>query len=202
MARPAATEDQRQEQRNRIRHAAARLHRERGTSALTVRAVAKEAGVSTGLIYRYFANMSDLMRSIWIGPVAEFGRQVEAIVADEADPVTRIEALLNAYATWASANPEVLRGLLLFVRPDHAAELPEPQEPDELALHQALRSAIAEGQTTGLIRPGDPTAQAQLLWAGVHGALALPINLDRYAITPSAELAPAMIATLVTSLKT
>lgn len=200
MARPAATEDQRQEQRNRIRHAAAAIHREQGVSGLTVRAVAKRAEVSTGLLYRYFANMSDLMRSIWIAPVAEFGRQVENIVSEHDEPLPRIEALLSAYAAWASDNPEVLRGLLLFVR-SGPAELPAPQDPEDLALHRALRAAIVEGQAAGVVRDGDPTEQTQVLWAGVHGALALPINLDRYSMIPASELAPAMIAALVSSIE-
>ena len=200
MARPAATEDQRQEQRNRIRHAAAAIHREHGVSGLTVRAVAKRAEVSTGLLYRYFANMSDLMRSIWIAPVADFGRRVEEVVAQHDKPLPRIEALLSAYVTWAAQNPEVLRGLLLFVR-SGKTDLPAPQDPEDLALHRALRAAIVEGQAAGAIRAGDPTEHTQVLWAGVHGALALPINLDRYSITPTSELAPAMITALVSALE-
>ena len=201
MARPAATEEQRQEQRDRIRRAAADVHRELGVSGLTVRAVAKRAEVSTGLIYRYFANMSDLMRSIWIGPVVEFGRQVDMITEKGEEPLTRIESLLTAYLDWAAANPEVLRGLLLFVRPG-PIELPELQAPQDLALHRALQAAIVEGQAARTVRPGDPTELTQVLWAGVHGALALPINLDRYAMTPSSELGPAMIGALVSSLRT
>lgn len=200
MARPVATDDQRQEQRDRIRHAAANLYREGGPTALTARAVAAEAGVSTGLLYRYFANMSDLMRSLWIGPVIEFGRRVDTIIAETVDPLARIEALLTAYVEWAIANPEVLRGLLLFVRPG-PAELPPQQHPDDLALPRALKAAIVDGQSAGTIRAGDPTELAQVLWAGVHGALALPINLDRFSITPSAELGPGVIAALLASLE-
>lgn len=200
MARPAATADQREEQRNRIRHAAAELYREGGVSALSVRAVAKRAGVSTGLLYRYFADMSELMRSLWIGPVVEFGHEVEAIAAAEPDPLARIEALLTAYARWVGANPDVHRGVLLFVRPDSTG-LPAPVDPDTLALHRALRTAVADGQATDRIRAGDPTELAQVLWAGMHGALALPVNFDRYAIAPPSDLAPAMIATLLASLE-
>ncbi|MEM9650604.1 MAG: TetR/AcrR family transcriptional regulator [Actinomycetota bacterium] len=201
MARPAATEQQRQEQRDRIRHAAAAIHRTDGVGGLTVRAVAKEAGVSPGLIYRYFDNMSDLLRSIWIGPVVAFGRRVDHIVETEPDPVERIRALLNGYVDWAAENPEVLRGLLLFVRPG-SEELSDPSSPEELALPRALRAAVIEGQAAGRIRSGDPDEHTQVLWAGVHGALALPINLDRYAITPGGELAAAMIETLLTALTT
>ena len=51
MPRTPATEEERAEQRRRLRHAASELHREGGPEAVTVRAVAKRAGVSTGLHY-------------------------------------------------------------------------------------------------------------------------------------------------------
>ncbi len=154
MGRPAATETQRLEQRNRIRHAAAEVYREGGIPALSVRAIAKRAGVSTGLIYSYFADLSELLRSLWMKPVDEFGRQVETIVAAHPDPLARVEALLTAYVGWAHAHPDVYRGALLFVRPPTSPS-PERQPVDELPLHRALCTAIASGQAMGSIRPGD-----------------------------------------------
>lgn len=199
MARPAATDAQRREQRDRIRRAAAELYQEGGLPALSVRAVAKRAGVSTGLLYSYFDGLSELMRTLWIRPVAEFGLRVDAIVADEPDPLRRIESLLTAYVEWVQANPDVHRGVLLFVRPPNA-EPPTTRPVADLALPQALAAAIDEGQGAGRIHPGEPMELAQALWAGVHGALALPVNIHRYAVTPAAELAPVVIAALLRSL--
>lgn len=201
MGRPAATSSQREEQRNRIRRAASELHQEGGLPALSVRAIAKRAGVSTGLLYSYFADMSELLRSLWLRPVAEFGRDVDAIVAAEPDPLARVEALLTAYVEWAHTNPDVYRGVLLFVRPP-TSPTPDRQPVDDLPLHRALRIAVEEGQATGHIRAGDPSELAQVLWSGVHGSLALAVNVDTYAIAPSADLAPAMIHALMRSIET
>lgn len=199
MGRPAATEEQRKQQRNRIRAAAADIYQEEGIGALSVRAIAKRAGVSTGLLYSYFSNVSDLMRSLWLRPVAEFGHRVTAIVQTQPEPLDRIKALLVGYAAWAHEHPDVYRGVLLLVRPPRADD-PEPQDLDSLPLHCALRDAVTEGQQSGQVRSGDADEIAQVLWAGIHGAIALPVNLDRYAITPSPELAPLMIDALMTSL--
>ncbi len=200
MARPAATDAQRREQRDRIRRAAAEIYQEGGLPALSVRAVAKRAGVSTGLLYSYFDGLSELMRTLWIRPVGEFGRLIEAIAADEPDPLARIEALLLAYVQWAEANPDVYRGVLLFVRPPNA-EAPPTRPVADLALPRVIAAAIEEGQRAGLVRPGHPMELAQALWAGAHGALALPVNIHRYDITPAAELAPVVIAALLRSLE-
>ena len=64
MARPAASPEQRDRQRGRIRRAAAEVYAENGLLGVTARAVAQRAGVSTGTIYSYFDGLQGLMRSI------------------------------------------------------------------------------------------------------------------------------------------
>ncbi len=199
MGRPAATAEQRRQQRNRIRAAAAEIYEEEGIGALSVRSIATRAGVSTGLLYSYFNDVSDLMRTLWLRPVAEFSRRVTTIVEAQPEPLSRIEALLVGYVAWAHEHPDVYRGVLLLVRPPTSTS-PERQDLATLPLHRALRDAVTEGQRVGKVRAGDPDEMAQVLWAGVHGALALPVNLDRYAIMPSPELAPLMITALIASL--
>lgn len=199
MGRPAATADQRRQQRNRIRSAAGEIYQEQGVGALSVRSIAARAGVSTGLLYSYFDDVSDLMQTLWSRPVAEFSRRVTTIEEAQPEPISRIEALLTGYVAWAHEHPDVYRGVLLLVRPPTSSD-PERRELDSLPLHRALRDAVTEAQRTGRVRVGDPGEIAQVLWAGVHGALALPVNLDRYAVTPSSELAPLMIAALMMSL--
>lgn len=199
MARPAATEEQRSAQRQRIRRAASELHREGGLPAVTVRAVAKRAGVSTGLLYSYYSNLSDLMRSLWVVPIAELGRVLAAVEEDEADPVHRIERLMSAYVEFTIANDETHRGLLLFVRPP-GSTTDLNRDPDELMLFAALRRAVEAGQSTGAVCDGDPELMAQMLWSGIHGALALPINIDTYALADGPTVATEMIATLTRSI--
>jgi hypothetical protein len=114
--------------------------------------------------------------------------------------VKRIRGLLDAYAEFANANPGVYRGAFLSVRPESLTK-PDVQPLRDLAFHRLLCEALREGQLRGLIRRGKVEEMAQLLWAGSHGALALPINVDLYAIDPPAKLAPAMIQALVRSLE-
>ncbi len=201
MARPAATEAERSEQRQRIRRAAAELYQAEGPPALSVRAIAKRAGMSTGLLYSHFASLSDLLRTLWMGPIADLGRSLADVEAAQADPVARIGQLLHTYIDFVVDHPDVHRGLLLFVRPP-TSPAPEAGDPDGLVLHAALRRAVAEAQAQGTVREDDPTVLAELLWSGVHGALALPVNTDTYALTDGAELAREMVATLLLSLTT
>ena len=89
-------------------------------AAVSVRSVAKRAGVSTGLLYSYFGGLSELMRSLWMVPIAELGRSLAEVEATELEPVERIRRLLETYVAFALANEETHRGLLLWVRPPRA----------------------------------------------------------------------------------
>jgi len=199
MPRPAATEEERAEQRARLRRAAADLHREGGLKAVTVRAVSKRAGVSTGLLYSYFNDLSDLMRSLWTPPIVQLGQALAAAEQAESDPVLRIQSLLRTYINFAVANTETHRGLLLFVRPPDSTTH-RNDDPDELMLFASLQRALEEGQAAGSIRDGDTKVLAQLLWSGVHGALALPINIDTYALIDGPTMASEMIDALIHSI--
>lgn len=199
MPRPAATDEDRDAQRQRIRRAAAELHREGGPAAVTVRGVARRAGVSTGLLYSYFANLSDLMRSLWMVPIAELGRTLTAVETAVADPVERIERLLEAYVDFTVEHEETHRGLLLWVRPPDSTT-DRNDDPDGLALFAALRRAVEDGQRHGDVRDGDARILAQLLWSGVHGALALPVNIDTYDLAGGPTMAGEMIPALVRSI--
>lgn len=201
MPRPTATEQERAEQRKRIRRAASELHGEGGLAAVTVRAVAKRAGVSTGLLYSYYKNLSDLMRSLWMAPVAELGRSLASVEHAVTDPIERVERLLMTYVDFAVANDETHRGLLLFVRPPDSTPA-ATTDPVELMLFASLVRAVEEGQSAGMIRDGDPRVLAQLLWSGVHGALALPINIDTYDLASGPTVAAEMVTALIRSITT
>ena len=200
MPRPAASPEQRREQRERIRRAAAEVYADAGPQGVSARAIAVRAGVSTGTLYSYFTNLQELMRSLWLEPVAKANRELEAVARAHSDPLARIRALLDAYARFALTNPEVYRGALLFVRPD-AHEKPERQPLAALPFPRLLCEALREGQLRGLVRPGEVDELAQLLWAGLHGAIGLSTNVDLYAIEPAERLAPPMIDLLLDSIR-
>lgn len=199
MARKPATAEQRQVVRRHIQKAAASVFSEQGAAAVSVRAIAQRADVSVGTIYAYFGNLQGLMQSLWMEPVEAINAQLEALAAGIVDPVERLAALLNAYVQVAKARPELYRGAFLFVRPD---TLPKPERGpvQEAPFAALLISAIQEGQACGALREGDPMVIAQVVWAGVHGCLALPVNFDRLDFVESSTLAARMIDLLIADL--
>eukprot|EP00439_Symbiodinium_sp_Y106_P089174 s1_g1710.t1 len=199
MARTAATPEQRAQIREQIRAAAAAVYEEKGMTGTSARAIAIKAGVSVGTLYSYFANLPDLMRSLWAEPVEEEMVRLRASIAEAADPLEAIQLLLNGYASVAFRRPDILKGAFLFVRQDDGSPL--PPAPASVEFQQMLIDAIEAGQKAGLFKQGPADQMARTLWAGVHGALALPVNIESLDFGPPKQLVDDMIAMLMDSLK-
>lgn len=199
MPRTPATEAQRDAARRHLQKAAAGLYAELGATGVSARAVAERANVSVGTIYSYFGSLQGLMQSLWMQPLEGINARFEQVAAAVPEPLPRLRALLEAYVDVARARPELYRGVFLFVRP---AALPTPERgPLETAVFPSLLvAAIRDGQAQGAIREGDPVRLAQLAWAGVHGALALPVNFDRLQLDATGCLAGDMVGLVVDGL--
>ncbi|AWZ00313.1 fatty acid metabolism regulator protein [Rhodobiaceae bacterium] len=199
MARTAATPEQRAQIRDKIRSAAAAVYAEKGVAGTSARAIAVKAGVSVGTLYSYYANLPELMRSLWAEPVAEEMVRLQAMVKATADPADAVEALLKGYADFALANPDILRGAFLFVGQEQETGLGPAPAPVEFK--QMLCDAVIAGQKNGQIKQGSADRIAHQLWAGIHGALALPINIESLDFGSPQQLVKDMIATLMGSIK-
>ena len=196
MARPKATPEQKEQTRRSIQAAAAELYRAQGLSAISARAVATKAGVSVGTIYSYFGDLTGLMQSLWTGRVAQQDKVFRALASEYELPLDRIEALLEAYLKFGIEQATLYRNALMFVRPTNL-DVPDKQALSGYAFPSLIRQAIADGQALETIIPGDPDELTQLLWSGAHGALALPVNMDRLALQPAAEMIEATVAGLL-----
>lgn len=140
--------------------AAIALIEERGVEQLSVREVAKRAGVSPGAPFRHFASKTALLTAVAEQAMARLTESVRAALAalgpdGRADPMEGLRAVGRGYLTWALANPthfQVIssRTLIDF----HGSErLVEENE----AMRVLVVDLIAAAQAAGGLRPGvDP----------------------------------------------
>lgn len=133
---------------------------------LSLREVAREAGVTAPAIYRHFPDKEALSQAAFD---SLFGRLVEAMDRADADaaalpPAERLAALAHAYCDFAEENPASFR--IMF----NAAEL-SGDGPDRVA--QRWRTAVARLADTGMRLIQSPEAGAVSVWSSVHGQLVL-----------------------------
>ena len=199
MPRKPATEEQRRAIRTRLQQAAAAIYRAEGLAGISARAIAQKADVSVGTIYAHFGSLQALMQTLWQEPLERLNQRFLLAAEANPDPFARLQALLETYLDYALEFPELYRGAFLFVRPEQM-EKPERLSFEDVHFPRLVRLALEQAQANGAIKGGDTEAQMQLLWAGLHGVLALPVNMDRFAFAPVRDRAETMIQTLLAQL--
>lgn len=83
------------------------LIEEKGVENLTVRDVAKKAGVSSGAPFRHFASKTALLTAVAEQAMARLTASVGTALAEVPDgrPLDRLHAMGRAYLGWALENP-------------------------------------------------------------------------------------------------
>jgi AcrR family transcriptional regulator len=102
---PSARERVRAELTAEITDAARRQLAEVGAAALSLRAVAREVGMVSSAVYRYFPSRDDLLTRLIIDGYDDLGAAGEAADDPTAPPAERWLAVCRAVRTWALAHP-------------------------------------------------------------------------------------------------
>ena len=157
--------------------------RKKGPEALTLRAVSHAAGVSATAPYRHFADRREL-----IAAVAEegFGRLREAMLAAvQKGGREGLRGVAYAYVKFAHENPAEYR-VMFGQEVANTEDLPALRETARSVL-EFVAHGVAELQKAGMIRPGDPSLMAVVLWAQLHGLVMLSLDGQSAGVAPSID---------------
>jgi AcrR family transcriptional regulator len=83
--------------RGQIVEAATRLLERHGFHGMSMQALAKEAGVSVGLIYQYVPNKDDVLLLVIVDILDAYKRELPPAIAAHTDPVEQLAAAFDAY---------------------------------------------------------------------------------------------------------
>jgi AcrR family transcriptional regulator len=147
---------------------------EEGFSALTLREVARRAGVTHAAPYRHFPDKEALLAA-----VAEEGfRTMAALMRERMDkesgPLERLGACGVAYVLFAVQHPAHFR--VMF-----GPHFSKPRDHEGLAKEGGtafglLVQSIVQGQEAGLLLEGEPMPLALMAWSQVHGLASLLVD--------------------------
>ncbi len=133
---------------------------EQGSAALSLRAVAREVGMVSRAVYRYFPSRDDLLTALIIDAYDAVGEQAEA--ADEAagDPsvAVRWPAVCEAIRCWALANAHEYA--LIFGSPVPGYAAPEATVIPASRVPNVLLGLLVDGVASGEITAGASRALA------------------------------------------
>ena len=145
------------------------LHRD-GLGAVTVRAVAAEAGVAPMGVYSRFGSKDGLVDALLIRAIGDFRAAVSR--QEEADPEERLKSAGRRFRAWALENRQHYEAIFLArigLGSDKVAEA------SMLAFGELL-ARVEYAMAGGVLREDDVTEVAQQIWDAVHGAVALELH--------------------------
>ena len=147
--------------------------RDEGIRGITLRKIARLAGVSHAAPAHHFKDLSGLLAA-----VAEKGFDdlflaltVAIDAADTDDPLVRFKAAGMAYVAFAAAEPASIKAMfhpLLADRRSYPSLEVASRRPFDLLL-----SSVADCQQAGMLKAMDSRAAALFAWCTVHGLSAL-----------------------------
>jgi AcrR family transcriptional regulator len=175
-------------------------------SELSIRGVARAAGVHPQAFYLHFDNLDALLYEVYAAEFSELTSALQQAGVGAEPGAAALRAMCQEYARFALSQPARYR-LLMTVRGQHHADWRPDQLPGAPAL-RLLREALAAA------RPGrhHPSASQQqsrgqspdqaviLLWATLHGLVTLRVSRPSFPWPPIGQLVDQAVDTSLNSL--
>jgi AcrR family transcriptional regulator len=151
--------------RRALIHAARQLLENEGPDALSLRAVAREAGVSPAAPYHHFKDKSELLEAVADQGFEELADELRRAKAETPEPTERIAALGAAYAGFALNRRALYRVMSGTAR---TRGRPLVDASPQSTVRTLMLEAVVEGSA-----PGPTELDVQLAgiaaWAAIHG---------------------------------
>jgi len=163
------------------------LARAGGPSAVQLRAVSREAGVSHNAAYRHFANQEDLLAAVAERCMAQLGSlmiaQMDLVTARGAArrARARLQAIGRAYIDFARAEPGWFRTAFTGARPHSGGQPPPPGAPDSAGTAGTSPYALLNARLDELVEVGELSPEGRVgaeygAWSAVHGLSSLLLD--------------------------
>jgi len=159
----------------RILSASRALLRHHGHENLSLREVARRAGLSPAGMYEFFDTREHLVDALAREANAALSRALRSAVSKESDPVERMVRIGLAYIGYAQKHPTDF--LLLFGRVSGRRSLIEEVPPE--SEYAQIRTAVADVIGVGRLGGADPRfleALAYGFWSSMHGMAMLQLT--------------------------
>lgn len=158
----------------------------------SLRAIARECGVSPSAVYLHFDSQAELIAAVVDAQYDELAAALAAADRPRAAPATRLQALAQAYVTWGIDHPGAYQ--LLF---ESADALPVAFAGSSVGA--GLMDGVADLiRAHGVSRQDEAVKRAQRMWVALHGLVSLHIHKPHAAWPSSASTdAAALVGALL-----
>jgi len=141
-----------EERRRQILTAATKLFSQQGFYRTTIQAIAKEAGVSTGLIYQYFHDKDDVLFLTLVTVLDTYEQEIPKAIEGVEDP---LERLCRAFYAYCRVVHRLLDATVLAYRSTKALKSYRQDfiKERETATNKLLETCLEGAISAGLVEP-------------------------------------------------
>jgi AcrR family transcriptional regulator len=132
-------------------------------ASLTLRGIARRAGITAPSIYPHFADLAAVTAAVLARSFEELRDAVRAAIGAHDDPAAALVAAGRAYVGFAWNHPARYR--LMFDASGYA--------PDAVVTFALVQEAVRACADAGVSASDDPHADTWLIWAALHGVATL-----------------------------
>ena len=145
-----------------------------GAGALSLRAVARELGMASSAMYRYFPSRDDLLTALIVEAYDTLGEVAESAAATRGSALVRWQTVCRSIRRWALDHPHEY--VLLYGSPVPGYHAPPVTLAPTSRVTLALANLIADAHRAGELEPDDGPALPRTVAAQVKpvAELAMP----------------------------
>lgn len=166
------------ERREEILDAAQSLFGQKGVHAVSTRQIAEIAGISQPALYAYFATKDDIAAELCVRAFAILGQRMAEARVGYTPTAANFARCLRVYIDFGLDHPDAYRVAFMLEKSVDGSFLEKTGDRPMLAgkeVFHVFAEMVAEFHARGETVSDDPLAAAQVLWAGLHGLVALLI---------------------------
>ncbi len=160
--------------RERLLGCARDLYLQGGLSAVSVREVARRAGVSPGALYRHFDGREALLREVCASGFRVFGSYLMRALEGRT-PRERMVQCAEQYLAFGVERPADYRVIFMGASEGHGELMPKGM-PRNAPTFVFLVDRVKECQAAHVVAKGDPIELAAMIWSMVHGMVSLRLT--------------------------
>ena len=157
-----------------------------GFGKMSMRKIAKRAGVSATSIYLHFQNKDELLLALIESSIAKLTEALKENLADSDDSITKLEKMAHSFVAFALENPQEYE-IIYMVRPEEMPKFPKEKFQQIRKIYELLAGILSEGVSKGSLKVEDPLMSAYTLWAQLHGVASVIISQRLDTRIPSDE---------------
>lgn len=179
--------EQKEQLRQLILKAASELFIEQGYNAFSMRKLAEQIGYAPATLYLYFHDKDHLLFSVVDDAFTNFRTELAQAANSTTDPRECLSRIGEAYVRFGLTHP-VYYQLMFMWRVDYLIQSKHGEEAPRMEAFQVLIDAVSYAQSQGAIKPGDVQVYSDMLWATMHGVVALAIQIPLFTAERTAKL--------------